>query len=253
MSSPRRGGNDESILAMLERDGTRGLGRGPASPARLGWYVGGAVLAVCLVGTLIWLARDNTGLPPGEPVAQASPVEASPARSEGDGQHAAIIDEARPAPARQDEPPLVLLSPPAQSSAEEAPRPTHAAVVDEKVGVQKQAAVAEAAPKPVAAAAVIEQPATRHAAVAAAPVSRVAEPKRPASASQRPRAGKLAVAQHGKTLARPKKPAGTVQPVSAPVDSDVALISAVIQHSAKHNDGGCEAEAGCAAKATAQP
>ncbi|GAB3435580.1 hypothetical protein GCM10027320_20500 [Massilia solisilvae] len=237
---------------MLERDGMRGLGRGPASPARLGWYVGGAALAACLVGTLIWLARDNTGLPPGEPVAQASTVETTPARGESDGQHAAIIDEARPALALQDEPPLVLLSPPAQSSAEEAPRPTHAAVVvDETAGVPKQAAVPEAAPKPVAA--LIEQPAARHEAVAAVPVPRVPEPKRPARAGQRPRAGKLALAQHGKPPARPKKPAAAAQPGNAPVDSDVALISAVIQHSAKHNDGGCEAEAGCAAKATAEP
>lgn len=253
MSSPRRGGNDESILAMLERDGTRGIGRNSAPPARLGWYVGGTVLAVCLIGTLIWLARDNTGLPPGEAAVQASAVEATPARAQGDGQHAAIIDEARPALAHQDEPPLVLLSPPAQSSAEEAPRPTHAAVVvDEKVGVRKQTAVPDA-PKPAAPAPVIEQPAARHEAVAAAPVPKASESKHPARASAGPRAGKPALAQHGKTLPRQKKPAAPAQAGNAPVDSDVALISAVIQHSAKHNDAGCEAEAGCAAKATAQP
>lgn len=253
MSSPRRGGNDESILAMLERDGTRGIGRGAASPARLWWYVGGGTLAVCLVGTLIWLARDNTGQPPGEPVAQAATVEAAPVRSEGDGQHAAIIDEAQPASTHQEVPPLVLLTPPGQASAEEAPRPTHAAVVvDEKVSAQKQPAVADAAPKPVPAA-VVEQPAARHEAAGAAAVPRVSEPKRAAKARERSRAGKPVFAPHGKSVPKPKKGAVAAQPGEASVDSDVALISAVIQHSAKHPDGGCDTEAGCAAKATAQP
>jgi hypothetical protein len=55
--------------------------------------------------------------------------------------------------------------------------------------------------------------------------------------------------------AKAHKPQPAQQVAAAPVDSDVALISAVIRHASRNNASaaGCDAGANCAAKATPQP
>ncbi|MEW7850700.1 hypothetical protein AB2N08_18585 [Massilia aurea] len=63
MSSARRGGNEDSILAKLEREPARRSAAG-ASGVRLAWYGGAVALAIGLTGALAWLAAGQDGPPP---------------------------------------------------------------------------------------------------------------------------------------------------------------------------------------------
>lgn len=270
MSSGRRGGNEESILAMLERDGGRGGGL-PAS--RLALYGAGAAVALGLVAALVWLARDQSAsdliVAPDAPVAivaEAAPPRPAPRVAEAAPQQpaaqAAIIVDEPPPPAKsasQELPPLVLLTP--SQAAEHtgtahAPVPavaeTHSAEEAPAGSGVRTGAAAETASKarPIATAPAHAEP-KRVAKTATAPRQEGARPRnaaKPAGAPNR-------VASHH-AAARPapkqKKPAVTPQPTQK-VDSDVALISAVIQHASNRANaagGDCGAEGNCAAKAT---
>ncbi len=62
MSSARRGGNEDSILAKLEREPARRAAAG-GSGLRLAWYGGAVVVALGLTCTLAWLAAGQEALP----------------------------------------------------------------------------------------------------------------------------------------------------------------------------------------------
>jgi hypothetical protein len=256
MSSGRRAGNDQSILEMLERDTGRGNRRGRRS--RVAWYGAGSALAVGLIGLLAWLTHDSAPPQEAQPIAVAEV--ASPA--------------ARPAPT---DPAAELMG---LNDLDDPPRPHHAAVIDEQrarpskpitpvamlapssqaqlppVGAGKGALVRDEAPpaaavKKTAVTAIIHERAKAQAMRTAAEPARTRAPAKKAASTQAPSTARSSQHKlaHDAPRARKTTPA---QPSRPAVDSDVALISAVIQHSSARPNGQC-ADASCAAKTTAQP
>lgn len=121
MSSSRRGGREDSILAKLEREPARRAGAGSGNGARLAWYGAAATVALGLTATLAWLAAGTGPAPLGvaQPDAAPAPLAiASPAPVEA----AMIVDTApepalAAAPPAAPIPPLRLLEPAAASPA----------------------------------------------------------------------------------------------------------------------------------------
>ena len=129
MSSSRRGGREDSILAKLEREPARRAAAG--NGARLAWYGAAVAVAVGLTATLAWLAA---GAGPA-PLEVARPA-AAPTRmadiARAPVETAAIVDTAPApdpvlAPAPAPVPPLRLLEPAAVPPAKAAPTPAKAA------------------------------------------------------------------------------------------------------------------------------
>lgn len=129
MSSSRRGGREDSILAKLEREPARRTGAGNGT--RLAWYGAAVAVAVGLTATLAWLAAGAGPAPleVARPEAAPAPMaDIVPAPVE-----TALIVDAAPAPepepvlaaAPAPVPPLRLLepavAPPAQAKAAPAP------------------------------------------------------------------------------------------------------------------------------------
>jgi hypothetical protein len=297
MSSSRRGGTEESILAMLEREGARGIGRRLPAARRLMWYGGGSVLVVGLVGLLVWLARGSTEQQQVDAIALAAPVETSVAHGEARKAEpasasvhpaAAIVEEPQQAVQSQPQPPATV-SPPSEVRTADASEMHGAAVVQDYAVAAGGAAVIEndplaapseqPAPQEVRPSAhmgtahdTMEPPATHLAAAhdkaqtaaaapkpaPAAPVVAVAQVKHTTKAARRERAhshaAKKATAAHAgrhtaARAAKGRKPQAIQKAVA--VDSDVALISAVIRHA---NTGDPAAPScDCAEKATPQP
>lgn len=259
MSSGRRAGSDQSILEMLDRDSGRGPRR--KSRSRLAWYGAGGALAASLIGLLVWLTREGPPLQEAHPVVVADTPAAAEraARSDPADELAGITD--------LDDP----------------PRPHHAALVDEPPGRQSKPATSTAnlaAPPSATAAAhgavVRDEPNTADnspevpgalperglapaGAAPSSPDAAKAAPARTATDTAKGRTG-IRLAQSGAHGAQRKAPratrarkaSGPAKPVQPVVDSDVALISAVIQHSGARPEGDC-GDGGCAAKTTAQP
>lgn len=209
MSSNRRGG-EESILSMLERDSGRSR-RHPAG--RLTLYAAAGVVLLGLVGTIAWLARDQPGSrQAAPPVARTAPAVAmaeagaAPPEAHGHAEGAAIIDSPEP-------PPLGAREPAPAQAAPEAP--PLVLVAPDEPGPAPAAAMSEPAPA----------------------VPAVAAPSRaPRSAAPRPRAtAKAAGAGKSQLATRRQPPARKARPAPARdgVDTDVALISAIISHSGK--------------------
>lgn len=249
LMSSRRGAGEENILAMLERDSARRIGS-RMSGVRLAWYGAAAALAGVLAGGIAWLAWDNhkgvqelqarhdavvappamtDAVPPPQapPVAAAAPVVEAP-------RTAVIVDESAP---RRDTtvassvPPLVMLPPhevsgakPAAVAPAPAPRPVQESVAEKP---------AKAEPVPPPARSVAEKKPEK----AAKPAARPAKPAHATSvAKAKPEA---------KAKPAPAPKARKAAPnAEAPVDSDVALISAIIQHSERHR-GEREAAGAC--------
>jgi hypothetical protein len=264
MSSSRRGGSEENILAMLDRDAN-----GRLSPAmRIIAYGGAGIMVVALVGALVWLARDNSAgrhvdtvlaatakdlPPPSAPPAPLAGAATATPEVHAHAQGAAIIDNPEaapaevaaapvPAPAAQPEPPpLVLLSP------------------DEAAGARGTTVVKQAAPK--------ETPRLREAPTvpdsqSARPAKAIAQrsdaapvraPAKPASQAAPSRTAAAPVRSSQRVAAAKAKKAPVAAPVEAPVDRDVALISAIIAHSSRHaaeRDAACAGDAKCGKAAT---
>ena len=213
MSSSRRTGGEINILAMLD-----GQARKPGPLARLpraAWYGSGGVLACALVGAVAWLVHDQAGsgfegrVPAGPPVV---PLE--------------IVSETVPNPALQVDP----------------PRAHGAAVVDVAAAASDTASAAQSAPPqapvpgrpgtPV----VIPVSAPVNAPVstaASAPPTRTAAHAPPRVQPRAPAARSVLAEARQPASAHARRPAAAVQkakPAPAPVDTDVALISAIIQH-----------------------
>lgn len=201
MSSARRGGNEDSILAKLEREPARRAAAG-GSGIRLAWYGGAVVVALGLTCVLAWLAAGQDALPPFE-VARAGNVARSLAAADepvAPAASAVIIDAPPPAP--------VL---PVIATADLAPQPLP------PLRLLKPAAVVRAPVKPTRPPAVTERSVTTATTRTAPPV--------PAPARMR-----VALPRQA---ARPAKHPGPARIAEVP-DSDVALISAVIYHANGH-------------------
>ena len=236
LMSSRRGAGEENILAMLERDSARRPGT-RMSGVRLASYGAAAALAGILAGGVAWLAFDNhktaqelqarhdaanaapavmadAALPPPLPPAavQAPAMEAP--------RTAVVVDEqARPRDTTLASavPPLVML-PPHELKSAKPPAPAPRAVqesVPPKPAKPAAAKVATRAP--------VKKKVDKTPKQASRVASRVAKAG-PARAAATPKA-RLDTAARSRKAA----PAADTQ-----VDNDVALISAIIQHSERH-------------------
>jgi hypothetical protein len=266
LMSSRRTAGEDNILAMLERDSARRPGT-RMSGVRLASYGAAAALVGILAGGVAWLAYDNhqTGqeliaqhelanpVPPvlaeAPPPQLTSPAPA-PAPAADAPRTAVIVDEFTPArdtTVASAPPPLVMLPPHELEGAKAAPTPrsvpesvqpkpakveTPPAIVEKKVIKAKAPtpAVRPAAEKKVAKAAA--PAAAKKTDKAAKPTSRAAKPAK---------ARAVATAKARPDATRQRKAAASGDTA---VDSDVALISAIIQHSERHR-GEREAAAAC--------
>ncbi|MEM8514034.1 hypothetical protein RCH14_003371 [Massilia sp. MP_M2] len=200
MSSARRGGNEDSILAKLEREPSRRAAPG-GTGVRLAWYGSAVLAALGLTGALAWLAAGQDGPHRVAPAHAGIAARAIAADEPAAPLAAAVIVDAPvlapalPVVARVDvlqspAPPLRLLKP---ANAEREPvKSTRTAPAPERSAAKTLAT----APTPLRVRAPAPAPAARQAA----------------------------------RLARHAGPAR----VAETTDSDVALISAVIYHANGH-------------------
>lgn len=234
MSSSRRSGHEDSILAKLEREPARR--GGGATGLRLAWYGAAVSVAVALTATLAWLAAGSE--PQAPDVVQASESRLAPGGA-GTG---------TPPQPTSDE--ILKLSPPHNS---------------------KSALIVDTAPDPTPPLRMLDGPASAPAAVKAAPMPPLPPPSAPvrvaaapareakADARPAPRLAPRAEARPSPTRARaatartparqPARAARTINPARSGEhdDSDVALISAVIFHVNGHagGDGNAETTLSC--------
>jgi hypothetical protein len=239
--SSRRGAGEENILAMLERDSARRTGA-RMSGVRLASYGAAAALAGILAGGVAWLAYDNhkgaqelqarhdaatAVVPPVMPDAvlpPQAPLAAAPAPVIDAPRTAVIVDESA---RRRDTsvasavastvasavPPLVMLPP--QELKGSKPAPATARVPEERAAAK---------------------PAKPESAQLAARISVEKKADKAPKAAIRPAKSALARAG-GAAKARPDAAARgrkAAAGADTPADSDVALISAIIQHSERH-------------------
>jgi hypothetical protein len=201
MSSARRTANEVNILAMLDRHEAGGLQkrmlRGLRGRPAAFWYGAAGVLAVGLVSVLAWLAQDS-GASSAVETALAGAVSA------GDRQASAAVS------------PLAASAAVAVADAV----PDSLADVAPDAAPQGGAAIVDVAPAPV-----IQREPPRQAAAAKA--------KPRPGASTKPAAATRAPLAHAET--RSRRPAAPAKDAPA-VDTDVALISAIIQHATKRQE-----------------
>jgi hypothetical protein len=237
MSSTRRSANEINILAMLDRHETGGLRRRLLRGLRgrsAMWYGAAGMLAAGLVATLGWLAHDG-GAPSPDDAALAGT--ATPGATQVSGgtvrstpPAAVSVPTLDPAPVAAPDAgtadglePTLASAPAAGATIVEmapAPLPEPAALASRDAEPATQPATQRGTPH-------ITQRLAAHAA-AAKPAARTASPKAPA-AGTRP-----AALAHAEPRAR-RTPA-PAKPAPAAVDTDVALISAIIQHASKREE-----------------
>jgi hypothetical protein len=232
MSSSRRTSGEINILAMLD-----GQVRKPGPFSRLpraAWYGSGGLLACALAGAVAWLVHDQTGsgfegrVPAGPPVV---PLE--------------IVSETLPNPALQVGPPRALgaavvdvaASPPDAAPAALPPRNEALALDEAGQGTPAPAAVMPAvmpahvpAPKRADTPAVVPTSAP----LARPPVH--APPRMPSRAAPAPRSALADARQPAAAHARRAAPVQKPKPAPVAVDTDVALISAIIQHMSQRGE-----------------
>jgi hypothetical protein len=196
MSSARHGGNEDSILARLEREPARRTAPG-GTGVRVAWYGGAVLVALGLTGALAWLAAGQDSPHRVEPTHAAMAARAIVADEPAAPLAAAIIVDAAPAP----------VSAPAVSTAH---------VLQPPVPPLRLLRPADGVRVPVK------------------PTRTAAAPERSAAKSVVPAQAPLqARATVPRQAARPTKHAGPARATETP-DSDVALISAVIYHANGH-------------------
>lgn len=214
-SARRSASGDDNILARLERDARRGrVGKQGWKHARLAWCLLASVAVIGLVGTLASLTRENLSVnrPPVLIEARSTPPDISGPSAAAlvkggfaplpapDLKLAAAVADLPPEPVKP--PPMVMLKPapetPVKPAAAPAPAPKPAAM-----RVPAKPTATKAPPVKIA----LVKPAPARPVVVAAPPP------------------------------RPKKPAAkaTSAPEPAAVDSDVALLSAIIMHASRHS------------------
>ncbi|MEG0080576.1 MAG: hypothetical protein RR775_01655 [Massilia sp.] len=197
MSSARHGGNEDSILARLEREPVRRAAPG-GTGMRVAWYGGAVLVALGLTGALAWLAAGQDTPHRVEPTHAGIAARAIVADEPAAPLAAAIIVDAAPAL------PPVSAPAPAASTAHVLPPPVP------PLRLLRPANGGRAPAKPTHTAAAPER-----------------------SAAKTPVPTFQARASVPRQAARPTKHAGPARITETP-DSDVALISAVIYHANGH-------------------
>lgn len=215
-------GQNDRTLARLERAGPRSGGAG-GRLVRLALLGGSGLLVVGLVSVLVSLAGDKVEMPPiveaadpRLPLPAASGNRPAPLMDERDKHHIATVDTADP-------PALVRLT----SDRGDRPDPPSAAVLDAKP-------VISPVPAPIA------LPAVK--ALVAAPAGRL-----PAQSTGAPKPPPVPAAAAKKTRIVPVP----VQIEAPVIDTDVALLSAILAQSMRHSEDRAEHEAAACAEAQA--
>jgi hypothetical protein len=204
MSSARQGGNEDSILARLEREPARRAAPG-GTGVRVAWYGGAVLVALGLTGALAWLAAGQDTPHRVEPAHDGIAARAIVADAPAAPLAVAIIVDAAPAL-----PPVSAPAPtlaPAVSMAHVLPPPVP------PLRLLRPADGVRMPVKPTHTATAPERNAAKALAAAPAPFQARASVPRQA--------------------ARPTKHTAPVPTIETP-DSDVALISAVIYHANGH-------------------
>lgn len=239
MSSSRRTNGDINILAML--DGQAPGRRIFARPAVF-WYGAGGLVACTLLVVLAWLVRDGTPARDTETAGAARTTlrPTVPATGTAAAAHDAAHDAAAAAMHPGDvyaaragttvalpdthaalaaEAPASAPIPPQPGEPRDAPAPATA----------RGAVIVDAAP-PTPAASPDPAAATPHA--AAGPTVRAQAP----AARHTPVRPQTPALAHAEPAPRQRRGTSRTAPSSATVDSDVALISAILQHTGARND-----------------
>ena len=201
MSSTRRSANEIHILAMLDRHESAGLPRrmlrGLWRMPSLFWYGTAGVLVVGLVGTLAWLAGDG-GAP--SPATAAAPPATAPAS---------------PSVTVATEPATEIL-------------PAGGATIVEVTPAPVAEAVAPVPPRTL--------PPQQHAGRIAPRDAQRDPPRLAAHAAAKPPPRTSAAGAPGHAETRRGRQAPSAKPAQDAVDTDVALISAIIQHASKRQE-----------------
>lgn len=231
MSSSRRIGGEINILAML--DGQARKPRRIKGLPRAAWYGSGALLACALLGTAAWMVHEQ-----GDGSFEGR-IATGPAV-------VPLVIAAEPLP----NPPLLVPAHGADHPATHAPAPRAqgAAVVD--LPAPALAEAHDAAPTPIAETSppVVPAPPAKRAPVHAAPRIASRTASAPRSAAPQTRQEPAVHPRRAAALAKPK-------PAPVAVDTDVALISAIIQHASQHGeskDGACS-DRPCAPRMSNRP
>jgi hypothetical protein len=233
-SSRRQSSGDDNILARLERDGKRGSAAKSwkSMNTTIAWCGVASLAVIGLVAVLASLARENVAVRSGPIVVEAKvpadrytdlegrsgftglPTLASPPRKPQ-----VTVEQPVPSPMLRSTtsrmPPMAMLKQPAAAAA-------------------AKPAPAVAAKRPPA------SPAKLAAAVPAKSAAARAAADRPVAKTPPPKAVVKLAAASGPRIApapaRPGKAAAEVaaKPESAAIDSDVALLSAIIMHASRH-------------------
>lgn len=239
LMSPRRAATsgEDSILAMLEREPARKRRSGTSS-VRLASYGAGAMLALALTGALVWMAANNDGLRPEVQEAVVADAEHVPQRSatapsDSPTGAATILQVAMaPAPAAPEAQPAGAAVIVDQAPAAEAVPPLRLL----KPGADKPAPERSTAPARVTAA-----PPAPAAMASVRPAAKPAAPPRPAVLAQaKPRPVMVAKSAVKPAQAKVQRGINPARSPEAPVDADVALISAVIVHANGHAPEGSQ-------------
>lgn len=237
----RRFSEDDNLLARLERDSAR---QASGNRSRAAWYAAAASLVLLLIVVVGYMAYENASMVRLFPVAQAPAGGAVAASVTHEGVIAAAPD--LPAELRNRDLALAQAQVPFQVPApaspllprvDSAPRPPPAAHDSTAIGLPPLVLLQAhevgsgkpvtppglANPAPVAAPPVV--------AATAKPLFRDASPAAPVVTVPRamPRA-----APRPATPARTRKPAAAAPAGDVPVDTDVALLSAIIIHASSH-------------------
>jgi len=250
LMSARRVAGEDNILAMLERDAARRAGA-RLSRGRLAWYGMAAAFSGILVGVVAWLAYDNHETASAmqvqvqaERVAEGDDVLAPPLPVEG--RHPDPAPPAPPAPlSNKDAPPTAMIvdQPPAPPSA---PPPLVMLAPEEAARARAVAPAPASGPEPASAqaaaapaASVSPSPSPAPASAPSAKAEKSPTPARLATSAKPEKATARAAKPQRATAAKAQAPARKRAPAPAPaaepgVDSDVALISAIIQHAERH-------------------
>lgn len=224
MSSSRRSGHEDSILAKLEREPAR-RERGPIGK-RLAWYGGAALAAVSLTAVLAWLAAGSG--PQALEVAHANRSRPAPIGDALTAGAPTTQEILQPLPLSDNNSALIVDTAPARASAQ-ASHLAHTPAPATPPLRMLDAAAARPPPTGVTAA-LTAAAAPARAAAASVPAAKAGA--RPALPRARPAPARVAARQ----ATRPAR-AGNASRSGEHDDSDVALISAVIYHANGHAVG----------------
>ncbi len=238
MSSGRRSGSEVNILDMLDRQAKgplrRRMLRSVLDRSPRFWYGAGGVLACALAGALAWLV--HTARPAAVDTALAgsikppAPVIETVDETVGNAPLTASKTAAGSNAASAAGAAIVDLAPPSDTEADAATL----TVAPATAGAVPAAALAAPAAVPPAARPLPPRQAAGR--IAAQSVPR--DPPRPTAhataAKTAPRAARSLA--HAEAAARSRRQAAAVKPAAPALDTDVALISAIIQHAAARQE-----------------